>query len=108
MTGKGVTVGNILGTFGNDNIRNHHITYFEKKIIENKEHTSTDISSSPNYYAWLCIMAENIFWLMRHFCFTQSDFEQENLTLVYNNLVEKFVETIRNLNKFTEDELVII
>jgi len=97
--------GNLLSSFGNDNIRSSHIKYFENKIFEYKENDSKDLSLSPNYYSWLCIMAEHIFWRMKAFCFKQSDLKEDNLTLLYNELITNFCEICRNLNIYSEQEI---
>jgi len=99
-------IGNILGGFGNDNIRNSHIKYFEEQLIRHNEHRQNEISSAPNYYAWLCLNTENIFWLMRNFCYKCNSFtEEDDLLMMYNNLITKFCETCNNLNKYTDDEI---
>ena len=99
-------MGNILGGFGNDNIRNSHIKYFEEQLIHHNEHSQTEISSAPNYYAWLCLNTENIFWHMRNFCYKHNSFtEEDNLLMMYNDLITKFCETCSNLNKYTDNEL---
>ena len=102
---KHMLMGDVLGAFGNDNIRGHHIAYFEKKLIENNDNKNNDISTSPNYYAWLCLMTEHLFWIMRSFCFKQNEFKDENLTLMYNELITKFCDTCLKLGLFTDDQL---
>ena len=98
-------IGNLLGSFGNENIRAGHIKYFEDKILEYKETREKDITSTPNYYAWLCLMAEHIFWIMRKFCFKQSELEEDNLILMYNRLVTKFCDICRNLGIYSESKI---
>lgn len=98
-------IGNILGVFGNENIRGHHIKYFEDKVMEHKENTIKDITLAPNYYAWLCLITEHIFWLMRSFCFKKTELEHNNLTLLYNETITKFCDTCRNLELFSVHEL---
>jgi hypothetical protein len=102
---KGMFMGNILGSFGNDNIRSHHIVYFEEKLVENNENKLTDLSDAPNYYAWLCLMSEHLFWAMRSFCFRQNELEHDDFTLMYNPLMKKFSDTCRNLDSLTEAQL---
>ena len=99
------TMGNVLGAFGNENIRGHHIKYFEDQLIENNENTVKDVTLAPNYYAWLCLMVEHIFWIMRSFCFKQSELDQENLNLLYNNSITKFISIIRELRVFSNPAL---
>ena len=97
--------GNLLSSFGNDNIRGCHITYFQNKVIEYKENEKKDLSLSPNYYAWLCLISEHIFWRMKAFCFSQSDLKEDNLTLLYNDLTTTFCEISRSLGIYSEQEI---
>ncbi len=98
-------MGNVLGSFGNDNIRAHHIVYFENKIIENDEKSHKDASTTPNYFAWLCLMSEHLFWTMRSFCFKQNEFEHDEFTLVYNELITRFCDSYSKLDSVTDDQL---
>ncbi len=103
---KHMFMGNVLGSFGNDNIRGNHIAFFEKKLIKNNETSSSDITTTPYYYAWLCLMTEHLFWAMRTFCFRHSDFiEHDDLTLMYNDLITKFCDTCRNLKVLDDSQL---
>ena len=98
--------GNLLGSLGNDNIRGHHIAFFEKKLIESKENRNADISSAPYYYAWLCLITEHLFWAMRSFCYKTGEFkENDDLTLLYNNLITKFCDTCLDLKLFDNTQL---
>ncbi|MBN1902027.1 hypothetical protein JW926_11955 [Candidatus Sumerlaeota bacterium] len=97
--------GNLLSSMGNDNIRGNHIYYFENKISEYKENKNKNLSSSPNYYAWLCLMSEHIFWRMKSFCFKQSDLKEDNLNLVYNELITEFCEICRNLDIYSKEDI---
>ena len=104
-TQKVKLMGNVLGSFGNENIRADHIRYFEDKIQSEKEESKNDIVSTPNYYAWLCLMTEHVFWMIRHFCFRVDDLEGEDLTLEYNSLVTAFCDKCRDSRLFSEPEL---
>lgn len=97
--------GNLLGGIGNDNIRGAHIKYFEEKLIEEKEFLRDGVSSAPNYYAWLSLTAEHVFWRMRHFCYRNSELEHDNLALMYNDLIFRFCDGCRELGLFSDDEL---
>ena len=97
--------GNLLSLFGNENIRGCHIIYFQNKMLEYKENESKDLGSSPNYYAWLCLISEDIFWRMKAFCFRQSDLKEDNLTLLYNDLITTFCEISRSLGIYSEQEI---
>ena len=98
-------MGNVLGFFGNDNIRAHHIAYFEGKILDNGETSHKDASTAPNYYAWLCLMTEHLFWAMRSFCFKQNEFENDEFTLMYNELITRFIDLYSELDSVTDDQL---
>lgn len=100
-------LGNALGSFGNENIRMHHIRYFEKKILEHKENAKSSITLTPNYYAWLCIITEHIFWIIRKFCF-QQELHENNLTLYYNEIITKFCDTCRELGIYSEPEIKVL
>ncbi len=93
-----------LSSFGNDNIRGCHIEYFENRITSQKENTISDISSAPNYYAWLTLVTEHVFWKMRQVCYRQTRLT-DNLALSYNDLITKFCDICRNQNVFSEEEL---
>ena len=97
--------GNVLGGVGNDNIRAAHAEYFENRILEKKEHTTSDITLAPNYYAWLCLITEHVFWRMRQFCYRQSDLEHEILALNYNTLIAKYFDVCRDCNLLSDEEL---
>ena len=97
--------GNLLGTFGNENIRDYHIKYLEDKILEHKENRNKDITLAPNYYAWLYLITEHTFWLIRNFCFRQTQLEESNLTLLYNEIVTKFCDVTKEIGSFSEEEL---
>lgn len=101
-------LGNILSGFGNDNIRNCHIKYFENRLISEGENTQTSISSAPNYYAWLCLNTENVFWLMRNFCYKANNFTDDDLMLLYNELITKFCETCNKFSVYSDVELEAI
>jgi len=96
--------GNLLSSLGNDNIRGNHIYYFENRIFECKENEGKDLSLSHNYYAWLCLISEHIFWLMKAFCFKQSDLNEENLALGYDKLIKTFCEICLKIG-YTEQEI---
>lgn len=96
---------NVLGVFGNDNIRGHHIAFFKENLIENNEFRQNGISTAPNYYAWLCLMTEHLFWAMRSFCFRQNELKNDDLTLMYNDLITKFCDTCRNQGSLTDAQL---
>ncbi len=102
---KFLLLGDLLGAFGNENIRGHHIEYFENELLRKNENELEDITLAPNYYAWLCLMTEHLFWAMRKFCFTQNEFEHEKLTLIYNDLITNFCDTCRDLGFFSESNL---
>lgn len=102
---RNAMLGNIFGTFGNENIRSNHIEYFESRIHENKEDEKKELTLAPNYYAWLILLVENTFWLLRDFCFRRSDLDEENLGLDYGPIVTKFCEMMKGANKFSEEEL---
>jgi len=98
-------LGNLLGSVGNENIRGHHIKYFEEKIVSENEESCNDVATAPNYYAWLCLISEHVFWLMRHFCFRQDDLSGDDLSLQYNDIVTAFCDKCRELNLFLENDL---
>lgn len=98
-------MGNLVGCFGNENIRGCHIDYFEKKVIELKENENDSISSAPDYYAWLWLMAEHIFWCMREFCFRKDILQDDDLGEGYKKIVERFLDRCRELNEWSEEEL---
>jgi hypothetical protein len=102
---KDLLLGHVLGAFGNENIRGNHIKYFENELLKKNEDKFEDITSAPNYYAWLCLMTEHLFWAMRNFCFQQSEFEHKKLTLIYNELITNFCDTCRNMGVFSESKL---
>ena len=102
---KHMLMGDLLSSFGNGNIRFHHIQYFENKILDYNENKLQYITKAPNYYAWLCLITEHLFWLMRSFCFQQNKFEHDDFALLYNDLITKFYDTCRSLNLFSEVEL---
>ena len=102
---KHMLMGNVLGAFGNDNIRGHHIAFFEEKLVENNETRSAGVSTAPYYYAWLCLMTEHLFWAMRNFCFRRNEFEHDDLTLMYNDLITKFCDTCRKLGSLDDAQL---
>ncbi len=102
---KKMLMGNVLGSFGNENIRGHHIAYFEKRLIEENETIQKDVTLAPNYYAWLCLMTEHLFWIMRNFCFRQNEFRHDNLVLMYNELITKFCDTCLSLGSFSDNQL---
>lgn len=102
---KLMLMGNVLGAFGNDNIRGQHIAFFEEKLVENNENKHNDISTAPNYYAWLCLMTEHLFWAMRSFCFRQNELKHDDFTLMYNDLITNFCDTCRKLGSLTDAQL---
>ncbi|MBC8317409.1 MAG: hypothetical protein H8E41_05850 [Desulfobulbaceae bacterium] len=105
LTDKAQLMGDLLGVFGNENIRGHHIRFFEDKIIEYGESSFESVTQTPHYYAWLCLMTEHLFWLMRQFCFKQNELKKGNLSLDYNNIIATFCEKCREDKLFSEEEL---
>ena len=101
-------VGNVVGDLGNLNIRGCHIKYFEDRIIMELDHTTDDIASAPNYYAWLWLMAEHTFWEMKTFCYWHGEMEETNLDRSYNPLIKEFYRLCKSLNLGNEDELKTI
>jgi hypothetical protein len=93
-----------LSVFGNENIRENHVAYFEKILIEQNEHVLEDISVAPNYYAWICLSVEHVFWIIRGFCFKQAEVNSENLMLSYNDLVIRFFEVCDDNKLISESE----
>jgi len=79
-------MGNLVGSSGNENIRGCHIDYFEKRVSELKEDQSDSISSAPNYYGWLWLMAEHVFWSMREFWFRENVLQDNYLD--HKNVIE--------------------
>ncbi len=98
-------IGNVLGSFGNSNIRGHHIKYFEDRIKELMEEQNKDVVESPNFYAWLCIFSEHIFWLLRKFCMRHEAFNAEHLDLQYTKLVTTFFDCCRKLGRHSDDDI---
>lgn len=102
---RGRLIGNITGSLGNENIRSHHIKFFEKELLRHNENQENTVVSAPNYYAWLCIITEHLFWKMRSFCFSQNEFNQPSYILLYNELITQFIDTCRKLDCYSESEL---
>lgn len=98
-------LGNTLGSLGNANIRWQHIKYFEEKILSENEERC-DVVKAPNYYAWLCLITEYIFGLMRHFCFLHDDLKSNNLNFKYSEITTAFYDKCTKLNLYTKIELV--
>lgn len=98
-------LGNTLASFGNENIRGQHIKYFEERVTSAREEGTVDVNTAPNYYAWLCLISEHVFWLMRNFCFTHDDLKGEDLTLQYNEVVTAFCEKCRALGLLSRPDL---
>lgn len=98
-------LGNTLGSFGNINIRGHHIKYFEDKVLSEEEERCSDVTGAPNYYAWLCLISEHVFSLLRHFCFRQDDLKGDDLSLEYNEIVTGFCDKCLELRIFDETDL---
>lgn len=103
-TGRQNVLGNTLGSLGNANIRWQHIKYFEEKILSENEETC-DVVKAPNYYAWLCLITEYIFGLMRHFCFLHDDLKSNNLNFKYSEISTAFYDKCAKLNLYAEIEL---
>ena len=108
MNTKTMFMGNLLCGFGNDNIRGTHIKYFENKLVEDSEDKYNDLAYSPNYYAWLCLYTEHIFWYMRNFCFKNNEFDHNDFLLMYNDLIIKFCDTCRDKNLVPDEELELL
>lgn len=99
-------LGNVIGSLGNNNIRGCHIGYYEKKIIEYKEFQSSALASCPNFYAWLIIFSEHIFWLIREFCFHQHNLQApSNFNADYNKLLRIFADKCSKLSCYSPQEL---
>jgi hypothetical protein len=52
------TMAHVMGSSGNLNIRGHHLKYFEDQILNLNEYKEKDVTSAPNYVAWLFLMAD--------------------------------------------------
>ncbi len=96
----------VLGVFGNENIRGHHIQHFKDNLLNNGENKLKDITLTPNYYAWLCLITEHLFWAMRNFCFRQNELDHDNLALMYNELITKFCDTCRKLGSYSDSQIL--
>lgn len=101
-------VRNLAGVLGNKNIRGCHIQYFERKVLECRENTVDDIASAPNYYAWLWLYTEHIFWTMREFCFRQGELAERDLDQEYKKLVDKFCGLCRGLGEWSDEDLNVL
>ena len=99
-------LGNVLGSFGNNNIRGCHIGYFEQRLIETKEHQKSTLASAPNYFAWVIIFSEHIFWLIREFCYHQHELKTpSNLTSDYKTLLRVFTDKCDKISCYSEEEI---
>lgn len=105
LKGGGRFVRNLLGLMMNESIRYHHIRYFEKQITEYREDSLDDIAAAPNYYAWLWLRSEGVFWQIRRFSFLRDVSTEDDLDAGYNNLLDRFHKKCRDLNLWNEDEL---
>jgi hypothetical protein len=102
---KQVLIGNVLGAFGNDNIRWHHIKYFEDRVVKYGEDKMSEVGHAHYYFAWLCLMVEHLFWMMRNFCMLHREFDEDALGYGYNKVVAVFCDICKDLNKYDEDHL---
>ena len=99
-------LGNVLGSFGNNNIRGCHIGYFEKKLIEENENQKSSLASAPNYFAWVVIFSEHIFWLIREFCYHQHELKTpSNFSSDYNTLLRVFADKCDKISGYSENEI---
>ena len=103
--GKKPKFGDIAGSNGNLNIRGNHIVYFESRVLSEAEEKQKDVTTAPNYYVWLCLVSEYVFWLLRDFCFWQTDFKEDNLVLGYKNIIELFCQKFREFSSCSGNDL---
>ena len=97
---------NVMGSLGNNNIRGCHIGYFEEKLIDDKEFQNSALPSCPNFYAWLIIFSEHIFWLIREFCFHQQNLRAPtNFNADYNKLLRIFVDKCTHLSCYSSQDI---
>ena len=102
---KAAMLGNVLGSIGNNQIRGGHISYYEKKIIENNESQRKELPVCPYFFAWIIIYAEHIFWEIRQFCYHQNDLKTpECYNHDYNKLLRFFFHKCKDMNCYTELE----
>lgn len=106
---KVAILGNVLGPIGNNNIRGGHISYYEKKIIENNENQKNELPVCPYYFAWITIYAEYVFWEIRQFCYHQNDLKTpECYNHDYNKLLRFFFHKCKDMECYTESEALDI
>lgn len=97
VTNDANLVVNFIGVFGNENIRGCHIQYFEQRVVEARENTKDHITSAPNFYAWLWVYAEHVFWDIRGFCYRHGKLVDTDLDMEYAKLVRTFGTLCRTL-----------
>jgi hypothetical protein len=103
---KAQIFGNVLGPLGNNNIRSYHIGYFRSQLLEKNEHQKAALASCPNYYAWVVIYAEHVFWLLRQFCYNHNNLQEPKVfTSDYNKLMRVFWAKCAQLPCYTEAEI---
>lgn len=104
---KAAMLGNVLGSAGNNNIRGCHISYYEKKIIENREYQEKELPVCPYYFAWINIYSEHIFWEIRQFCYHQNDLKTpECYNHDYNKLLRFFYHKCKDMKCFAGTEAI--
>ena len=102
---KKALMGNVLGSFGNNNIRGQHINFLETKLTDNKEHKCPHISKTPFYYSWLLLFIEHVFWLIREFCFHQENLRSDHFNLDYSKLIRVFVDQSKKLPCYSDEDI---
>jgi len=104
-TEKMTLMGNMFGSFGNNNIRGHHIHFLETKITDSEENKCPYISEAPFYYSWLMLITEHIFWLIREFCFKQDNLRSDHFNLDYSKLVRVFVDKSKKMSCYSDGDI---
>lgn len=93
-----ISLSETYATFGNSHYMSGFLKYYESQIIENIEMTKC-LPQAPNYYAWIHIASENIFYRIKEMIYINKSDEG-----VYDWSYRKLVNELFEIGELTEEE----
>lgn len=100
----GITLHDTLAVFGNSNYIGGYITYFEEQIVIRNE-TQRYLEDCPNYYAWLLLASEHVYYRIRELLYFNRD-NEEAFDDTYRKLMDALL-TDHSLSKKDREDILL-
>lgn len=84
-----ITISDSLSVFGNSNHLVGFLASYEEKIVENAE-AEKPLSKAPNYYAWIHIASEQVFYRIKEMIYVNEE-NESSFDMPYKSLLNRLL-----------------